>query len=119
MPSPREIEREARAYCEKFGLDPDEDVGGYFDTGEGRAEWTRAPRWSWYKGANLSQDAPLTGFQKAILEQQAARDAALALSRAQKRGQPPAFVRVDIPLNVGVYLARMVPREALEGTRLS
>jgi len=42
------VERNARAYCLKLGLNPNEIV---FGTLEGRAGWCSAPRWCWYQGA--------------------------------------------------------------------
>lgn len=113
MNSPREIERNARAYCEMIGADPDELVSGV-DVPMGIKEPITVPRWCWYKDANLDQDKPLTGFQRAMMEQQAAREAQLALAQAKQPRQPSATVQVQVPLNVGVYVLQSIPREVFE-----
>jgi hypothetical protein len=79
--SPRETERLAREYCASIGADPDEVVKGYWDTGNGVAEWLESPRWTWYQSANVEWDRPLTGFERAMMAQQDAKRAALAAQR--------------------------------------
>jgi hypothetical protein len=58
---------DARAFCEAWGIDPDEEVWGYWDTGMGKAEWISAPRWSWYLGVSPDPFRPLTDYEKAII----------------------------------------------------
>lgn len=65
----RTEERDARAYCESIGADPDADVSGYFDTGAGQAMWLSAPRWTWYRGSNADWARPLTAYERAVLNQ--------------------------------------------------
>lgn len=65
----RREEREARAYCESIGADPDELIWGGWGTGD-RIEWLQAPRWTWYRGANPEWDRPLTAYEKAQIRQQ-------------------------------------------------
>lgn len=108
MNSPREIERNARAYCELIGADPDELVRGV-DVPLGIREPITVPRWCWYKDANVDQDRPLSGFEKAMMAQRVQRDAALA--RAQVQSTPakePEFAILNSEVVPGVYIQRGV-----------
>lgn len=109
MRSAREEERLARAYCTKYGLEPDEVVKGYFNNGKA-VEWTEAPRWCWYRGANEDQDRPLTGFEKAMAAQRANRDAALARSTQRPPAQAPAFVQIHTVVVPGVVVVHGIPK---------
>lgn len=57
---------DARAFCEAWGLDPDEEVWGYWNTGGG-PERILAPRYSWYLGAPPDPFRPLTDYEKAMI----------------------------------------------------
>lgn len=57
---------DARAFCEAWGIDPDEEVWGYWITWQSR-EWISAPRWSWYLGVQPDPFRPLTDYEKAII----------------------------------------------------
>jgi hypothetical protein len=59
-------EADARAFCEAWGIDPDEIVWGYWNTGT-RMEWVSAARWSWYLGVDPDPFRPLTDYEKAVL----------------------------------------------------
>lgn len=112
MRSGGEEELQARAYCKDLGLDPDEMVRGKYVTDR---DWFWAPRWNWYCGANLSWRHPPTGFQRAVAQQQAKMQAALARQRPQKApsgdgGRVPFF---RIPLPGGVTMELPIPPEAL------
>jgi hypothetical protein len=62
----RQQEADARAFCEAWGIDPDEVIQGYWMTGT-YPEWISAPRWSWYVGADPDPFRPLTEYEKAVI----------------------------------------------------
>jgi hypothetical protein len=48
----RSPEDEARAYCTRLGLDPDEQVGGRNKYAYGHGDWVIQSRWRWYVGVS-------------------------------------------------------------------